>query len=68
VARGLLLQSIAGVFNNQYQKLRAGQAVCDGTGCLAGDVNLGSAYNPNLIQGSATPSTTCPTGADSCGG
>jgi hypothetical protein len=68
VARGLLLQSIAGNFNNQYQKLRAGQAVCDGTGCLAGDVNIGTSYNANLIQGSATPTVTVPTGADSCGG
>jgi hypothetical protein len=65
MARGLLLQSIAGVFGGQPRKLVAGTPVCDGTGCLAGDVNIGSAYNANLIQGATTPSTTVPTGADS---
>jgi len=67
MARGLLLRAIWGVFDNQPKKLRAGTPVCDGNGCLAGDVNIGSAYNPNHIQGSATPSVTAPTGAESVG-
>ena len=64
--RGLLLQSIAGVFNGQYQKLKAGTAVADTQGnALPGDTVIGSAYNPNLIQGSSTPTVTTPTGSDS---
>jgi len=67
--RGLLLQSIAGVFNGQYQKLRAGTAVADTIGnALPGDIVIGSSYNSNLIEGSATPTTTTPTGVDSVGG
>jgi hypothetical protein len=67
MARGLLIQAIYGVFNGQPQKLKAGTPVCDGTGCQSGDVNIGSAYNPNIIQGSLTPTATCPTGVDSGG-
>jgi len=65
MARGLLLRAIHGTFDNLSRKLKAGTPVCDGSGCLPGDVNIGAAYNPNHIQGSATPSTTAPTGAES---
>lgn len=65
MARGLLLRAIYGVFDNQPRKLKAGTPVCDGTGCQPGDVNIGAAYNSNHIQGSATPSTTAPTGVES---
>jgi hypothetical protein len=65
MARGLLLQSVYGIFGGQPRKLIAGTPVCDGTGCLPGDVNIGSAYNANLVQGSNTPTVTTPTGCDS---
>jgi hypothetical protein len=68
--RGLLLQSIAGNFNGQYQKLKAGTPVADTQGnALLGDIVIGvNVYNPNNIEGSATPTVTVPTGADSVGG
>jgi hypothetical protein len=34
MARGLLLQSVYGIFGGQPRKLIAGTPVCDGTGCL----------------------------------
>ena len=69
MARGLLLQSIAGVFNGQYQRLKAGTPVASDVGsALSGDTVIGSAFSPNLIQGSATPTVTVPTGVDSVGG
>jgi hypothetical protein len=64
--RGLLLQSIYGIFNGLPQKLRAGTPVASDIGsALPGDVVIGSAYNANLIEGSATPTVTVPTGTDS---
>jgi len=68
--RGLLLQSIAGVFNGQYQRLKAGTPVADTqVNALPGDTVIGvNVYHPNIIEGTATPTVTVPTGADSVGG